>query len=104
MENNILEPWIVQSFCALIFCIGLCGILLRKNLIVILMCVELMLNAVNLSYVAFGRELQSAHGQMSVFFIITVAAAESAVGLGLLIALFRTLRSVDTDDIQMLKE
>lgn len=103
-ELTSIEPWIVQSFCALIFSIGLAGILIRKNLIMMLMSIELMLNAVNLSYVAFGHQMQNAHGQMSVFFIITVAAAESAVGLGLLIALFRTLRTVDTDDIQMLKE
>jgi NADH-quinone oxidoreductase subunit K len=68
------------------------------------MCVELMLNSVNLSFVAFSHQHQDMGGQLSVFFIIVVAAAESAVGLGLVIAMFRTLRSVDTDDIRMLKD
>ena len=100
----IIEPWHVQSFCAAIFVIGLVGLLIRRNIIIILMCVELMLNAVNLSFAAFSQQHQDLGGQMAVFFIITVAAAESAVGLGLLIAMFRTLRSVDTDEIRLLKE
>lgn len=99
-----VEPWVVLSFCATIFFIGLTGLLVRRNILIILMCVELMLNAVNLTFVAFSQQLNDMTGQMSVFFIITVAAAESAVGLGLLIAMFRTLHSVDTDDIQLLKE
>lgn len=99
-----IEPWVVQSFCAAIFFIGLSGLLMRRNIIIILMCVELMLNAVNLSFVAFSKQHGDMGGQMAVFFIITVAAAESAVGLGLLIAMFRTLRSVDTDEIRLLKE
>ena len=97
-------PWHVQTFCAAIFAIGLVGVLLRRNIIVILMSVELMLNAVNLSFAAFSQQHHDLGGQMAVFFIITVAAAESAVGLGLLIAMFRTLRSVDTDQIRLLKE
>jgi NADH-quinone oxidoreductase subunit K len=68
------------------------------------MCVELMLNAVNLTFVTFSHVLKSMGGQMSVFFIIPVAAAESAVGLGLVIAMFRTLRSVETEDIQLLRD
>ena len=68
------------------------------------MSIELMLNAVNLTYVTFSNRLASMAGQMSVFFIITVAAAESAVGLGLVIALYRTLRTVDTDEITLLKD
>jgi NADH-quinone oxidoreductase subunit K len=94
----------VQSFCAAIFFIGLTGVLIRRNILVILMSVELMLNAVNLSFVAYAQQLQDMGGQMAVFFIIVVAAAESAVGLGLLIAMFRTLRTVDTDEIRVLKE
>jgi NADH-quinone oxidoreductase subunit K len=101
---NQVEPWVVQSFCATIFFIGLAGVLMRRNILVIMMCIELMLNAVNLTFVAYAKELHQMGGQLAVFFIITVAAAESAVGLGLVIALFRTLRSVDTDDIQLLKE
>ena len=68
------------------------------------MSIELMLNAVNLAFVAGSHELQLVSGQIAVFFIITVAAAESAVGLGLVIALFRNLKTVSTDDIQLLKE
>lgn len=99
-----VEPWVVLSFCAAIFFIGFAGVLMRRNILVILMCIELMLNAVNLTFVTFSKQLHHLGGQMSVFFIITVAAAESAVGLGLVIAMFRTLRTVDTDDIQLLRE
>ena len=99
-----VEPWVVLAFSATIFFIGFAGVLIRRNILVILMCIELMLNAVNLTFVTFSKYLNHMGGQMSVFFIITVAAAESAVGLGLVIAMFRTLRSVDTDDIQMLRE
>jgi NADH-quinone oxidoreductase subunit K len=99
-----VEPWLILSFCAAIFFIGFTGVLVRRNIIVILMSIELMLNAVNLTFVTFSKGLHHMGGQLSVFFIITFAAAESAVGLGLIIAMFRTLRSVDTDDIQLLKE
>ena len=99
-----VEPWVVLSFSAVIFVIGLAGVLVRRNILVILMSIELMLNAVNLTFVTFSKELHDMGGQLAVFFIITVAAAESAVGLGLIIAMFRTLRSVDTDEIQLLRE
>lgn len=99
-----VQPWLVLSFCATIFFIGFAGVLIRRNILVVLMSIELMLNAVNLTFVTFSKQLQHMGGQMSVFFIITVAAAESAVGLGLVIAMFRTLRSVDTDQIQLLRE
>jgi NADH-quinone oxidoreductase subunit K len=99
-----IEPWVVLAFCSAVFFIGLAGLIVRRNILVILMCIELMLNAVNLTFVTFSRQLNDLGGQMSVFFIITVAAAESAVGLGLVIAMFRTLRSVDTDEIQLLRE
>ncbi|MBS1963329.1 MAG: NADH-quinone oxidoreductase subunit NuoK [Bdellovibrionales bacterium] len=102
--NPGVEPWLVQSFCAIIFFIGLAGVMMRRNILVILMSVEIMLNAVNLSFVAFSRQHADMGGQMAVFFIIVVAAAESAVGLGLLIAMFRTLKTVDTDEIRLLKE
>src|SRR5690606_27965631 len=94
-----VEPWVVQSFCAIIFFIGMAGVLIRRNILVILMSIEIMLNAVNLSFVAYARQLDDMGGQMAVFFIIVVAAAEGAVGLGLLIAMFRTLRTIDTDEI-----
>jgi NADH-quinone oxidoreductase subunit K len=99
-----VQPWLVLSFAATIFFIGLTGVFIRRNILVLLMCIELMLNAVNLTFVVFSRQLDNLAGQMSVFFIMTVAAAEAAVGLGLVIALFRTLRTVDTDQIQLLKE
>lgn len=99
-----VQPWVILTFASALFFIGLAGIILRRNILVILMCIELMLNAVNLTFVTFSQALNDLGGQMAVFFIITVAAAESAVGLGLVIAMFRTLRSVDTDDIRLLKE
>lgn len=99
----IVEPWILLSFCAAIFFIGLMGVLIRRNILIIIMSIELMLNAVNLTLVSLTGPLQDMGGQMAVFFIIVVAGVGSAVSLGLVIAMFRTLRSVDTDDIQVLK-
>jgi NADH-quinone oxidoreductase subunit K len=99
-----IEPWMILSFAATIFSIGLFGVLIRRNILIVLMCIELMLNAVNLTFVVFSKQLALLSGQMSVFFIITVAAAESAVGLALVISLFRTLRTVDTDAIQLLRD
>ena len=93
---------IVFSMC--LFFVGLFGVLVRRNIIIILMSIELMLNAVNVAFVAFSQDSQLMSGQMAVFFVITIAAAESAVGLGLVIAMFRNLRSVNTDDIQFLKQ
>lgn len=99
-----VPPWVVLSFCAALFFIGLTGLLVRRNLLVILMSLELMLNGVNLTFVTFSRQLGDLGGQMIVFFVIVVAAVESAVGLSLVIALFRTLRTVDTDAIRLLRE
>lgn len=99
-----VQPWLVLSFCSVIFFIGLAGVLIRRNILILMMCIELMLNAVNLTFVTFSKQLHHMGGQMSVFFIMTVAAAEAAVGLSLIISMFRTLRSVDTDHIQLLRE
>ena len=99
-----LEPWMMLVVSMIIFCIGLLGVILRKNLLIMLMCVELMLNGVNLSFVAFSKMHQILDGHLTVLFVMTVAAAESAVGLGLVIALFRNLRTVDSDQIQMLSD
>ncbi len=99
-----LEPWMMLVVSMIIFCIGLLGVILRKNLLIMLMCVELMLNGVNLSFVAFSKMHQILDGHLTVLFVMTVAAAESAVGLGLVIALFRNLRTVDSDQIQMLRD
>jgi NADH-quinone oxidoreductase subunit K len=89
---------------AVLFAIGVAGIFLnRKNLIVILMSIELMLLAVNMNFIAFSHFLGDTAGQVFVFFILTVAAAESAIGLAILVALFRNLRSINVDDLGSLK-
>ena len=89
---------------ALLFAISVVGIFLnRKNLIVLLMAIELMLLAVNLNFVAFSHYLGDISGQVFVFFILTVAAAESAIGLAILVALFRNLRSINVDDLGSLR-
>jgi NADH-quinone oxidoreductase subunit K len=99
-----LEPWMMLVVAMVVFSIGLLGLILRKNLLIMLMSVELMLNSVNLSFVAFSKMHQLINGHVTVLFVMTVAAAESAVGLGLVIALFRNLRTVDSDQIQMLRD
>jgi NADH-quinone oxidoreductase subunit K len=88
---------------ALLFTIGCVGVLMRRNVIVILMCIELMLNAVNLTFVAFARENQSMAGHVFVFFVMTVAAAEAAVGLAIVIALFRRRRTTDVEDASLMR-
>ncbi len=89
---------------AILFAISVVGIFLnRKNLIVLLMAIELMLLAVNLNFIAFSHYLGDLAGQMFVFFILTVAAAESAIGLAILVVLFRNLRSIHVDDLDTLK-
>ena len=89
---------------AMLFAISVIGIFLnRKNLIVLLMAIELMLLAVNMNFVAFSHYLGDMHGQVFVFFILTVAAAEAAIGLAILVTLFRNRRSIDVADIDSLK-
>jgi NADH-quinone oxidoreductase subunit K len=89
---------------ALLFAISVVGIFMnRKNLIVLLMAIELMLLAVNMNFIAFAHAWNDLSGQVFVFFILTVAAAESAIGLAILVALFRNLRSIDVDDLGSLK-
>jgi len=89
---------------AILFAISVIGIFLnRKNLIVLLMAIELMLLAVNTNFVAFSHFLGDLHGQVFVFFILTVAAAESAIGLAILVALFRNMRSINVDELDSLK-
>jgi len=88
---------------ATLFTIGVFGVLLRRNVIVIFMSVELMLNAVNLSLVAFSQFLSEPSGQILVFFVISVAAAEAAVGLAIVIALFRKRVTVNVDELNLLK-
>ena len=89
---------------ALLFVIGVVGIFLnRKNLIILLMAIELMLLAVNMNFIAFSHQQGDLAGQVFVFFILTVAAAESAIGLAILVALFRNLRSINVDDLGSLR-
>jgi len=90
-------------FSAVLFVIGVVGVLIRRNAIIVFMSVELMLNAVNLSFVAFAQAYGAADGQIIVFFVMTVAAAEAAVGLAVIIALFRHRKTVNLQNINLLK-
>jgi len=92
-----------MSVSAILFAMGTYGVLTRRNAIVIFMCIELMLNSVNLTFIALSHHLQSMDGQIFVFFVMTVAAAEAAVGLALMIAFFRNRESVDVDDMNLMK-
>src|SRR6516164_288834 len=96
-----LEHYLVVS--AILFCLGLLGVLVRRNLLVMYMGLELMLNAANLALVAFSRFNNDLNGQVFVFFIITVAAAEVAVGLALIVALYRKRRTVHVEDLTLMK-
>ena len=87
----------------LLFSIGVIGVLLRRNAIIVFMCIELMLNSVNLVFVAFSSYLGTINGQIFVFFIMTVAAAEAAIGLAIIIALFRNKETINIDEINILK-
>lgn len=89
---------------AILFAISVVGIFLnRKNVIILLMAIELNLLAVNMNFIAFSHYLQDSAGQIFVFFILTVAAAESAIGLAILVCLFRTLQTINVDDLDSLK-
>lgn len=96
-----LEWYIMLS--AVMFTIGLTGFIARRNIIIMLICIELMLNAVNLSLIAFSHYLQDLKGQILVFFTITVAAAEAAIGLAILVAVFRNKAMVDADKLTEMK-
>ncbi len=96
-----IEPVILLS--AVLFTMGALGVLLRRNALLIFMSIELMLNAANLAFVAFAKQWASLDGQLFVFFVMTVAAAEVAVGLALMVAIFRSKRSTDVDDMSLLK-
>ncbi len=88
---------------AYVFAIGVIGVIIRRNLIVILLSLELMLNAVNLTFIAISRSLGSMDGQVIVFFVMTVAAAEAVVGLAIIISLFRKRQSLDPQEMQLLR-
>ena len=96
-----LSAYLIVS--AILFTIGVVGVLVRRSPLVIFMSIELMLNAVNLSFVAFSRFLNSADGQMFVFLVLTVAAAEVVVGLAIIVSIFRTRRAIDVDDMNVLR-
>jgi NADH-quinone oxidoreductase subunit K len=96
-----LSAYIALS--AALFIIGVIGVLVRRNAIVIFMCIELMLNAANLALVAFARQLDSVDGQVFVFFVMAVAAAEVAIGLALIVNVFRARQTVYVDEINLLK-
>ena len=96
-----LEHYLVVS--AALFCLGVLGVILRRNLLVMYMSLELMLNSANLALVAFSRFNNDLHGQVMVFFIITVAAAEVAVGLALIVALYRKRQTAHVEDLTTMK-
>jgi NADH-quinone oxidoreductase subunit K len=96
-----VTPYIVLS--AILFAIGAAGVLIRRNAIVVFMCVELMLNASNLALVSFARQNGNLEGQVAAFFVMVVAAAEVVVGLAIIMTIFRTRRSASVDDASLLK-
>ena len=94
---------ILMALSAAIFAIGVVGFLTRRNILVMFMSIELMLNAVNLAFVSLGRRLGTMDGQVIVFFVMTVAAAEAAVGLAIIITIFRNRETVHADDLTLLR-
>ncbi len=93
----------VMGLSAAIFTIGVAGVLLRRNILVMFMSIELMLNAVNLAFVTLARRMGSMDGQVIVFFVMTVAAAEAAVGLAIIISIFRNRETVNADELNLMK-
>ena len=102
MPSAVTIDWYI-ALSGILFILGALGVLLRRNAIILFMSVELMLNSANLLCVAFARHLGDLDGQVLVFFVITVAAAEVAVGLALIVAIFRTKKSINIDEINLLK-
>lgn len=99
----VLGPTPYLILAAVLFAVGAVGVLVRRNALVMFMCVELMLNAVNLSFVALARELNDLGGQIAVFFVLVVAAAEVVVGLGIIVSIFRRRQGATADDLSLLK-
>ena len=99
----MIQPAAYLYLAAVLFAIGIAGVLIRREAIIIFMCIELMLNAVNLTFVAFSRLLGSIDGQVVVFFSLAVAAAEVVVGLAIIVAIFRNRSTTDVDQINLLK-
>ena len=101
LPGQVLEHYVLVA--SVIFSIGAVGVIFKRNAIGMFMCIELMLNAVNLTFVAFSRYYSDVNGQLFVFMVMSVAAAEAAVGLGIIIAFFRNRQSIDVDDASLLK-
>jgi len=101
MTPDLIQPALLLSLA--LFALGALGVFLRRNIITVFMCVELMLNAVNLAFIAFSRSLGTLDGQVLVFFVLTVAAAEAAVGLAIILALQRGKDTLDIDAFNLLK-
>jgi NADH-quinone oxidoreductase subunit K len=101
VSADLVQPALILSL--VLFAVGVLGVFLRRNVITVFMCVELMLNAVNLAFIAFSRAWATLDGQVLVFFVLTVAAAEAAVGLAIIIALERGQDTLDTDAFDLLK-
>lgn len=99
---TVTIDWYV-ALSAILFTIGALGVLLRRNAIIVFMCIEMMLNSANLLFVSFARHLGDIDGQVLVFFVIVVAAAEVAIGLALIVTIFRTKHSINIDEINLLK-
>ena len=98
-----VSPTLYLTLGAVLFAIGALGLLVRRNPLVMFMCVELMLNAVNLTFVTFARDLKDIGGQSLVFFVLVVAAAEVVVGLGIIVSIFRRRSGATADDLHVLK-
>jgi NADH-quinone oxidoreductase subunit K len=104
--DNILQQIGIENYIylsAILFCVGVFGVLFRRNAIIVFMSIEIMLNAVNLLFVAFSTYHQDAQGQVFVFFSMAVAAAEVAVGLAILVSIYRNLMSIDIEKLKNLK-
>jgi NADH-quinone oxidoreductase subunit K len=94
----------ILAVSAILFILGVGGFLIRRNIVTIFMCIELMLNAVNLAFVAFARQQGNLDGQLFVFFVIVVAAAEAAVGLAIIVALYRNRQTLAIDEVDSMKD
>jgi len=103
MPGTVIPFAAYQILAAALFSIGIVGVLVRRSALVIFMSIEVMLNAVNLSFVAFSKQLGQMDGQIFVFFVMSVAAAEVAVGLAILVAIFRSRETANVDDVHLLK-
>ncbi|MBM3813991.1 MAG: NADH-quinone oxidoreductase subunit NuoK [Acidimicrobiia bacterium] len=101
MNGVPLSWYLILS--AILFALGAAGFMIRKNMITVFMCIELMLNAVNLSFVAFSRHFKTIDGQIFTFFVMVVAAAEAAVGLAIILTVFRNRSTLQVDDIDSLR-